>query len=141
MLLDEQLFLAPIGSNPQRILDLGTGSGDFNPPLSTHPPSATSLLTPFQESAQWTWRTNSPPLKSLACNRSDSTRMDPPTALSKSTTSKKILVEQWNQSALPFLCAPSSALHSESILPIDIPLLFSISPPPLCLTIPDKRQR
>jgi methylase of polypeptide subunit release factors len=27
MLLDEQLFLAPIISNPQVILDLGTGSG------------------------------------------------------------------------------------------------------------------
>ena len=27
MLLDEQLFLAPINSNPQVILDLGTGSG------------------------------------------------------------------------------------------------------------------
>jgi hypothetical protein len=27
MLLDENYFLAPIGSNPQRILDLGTGSG------------------------------------------------------------------------------------------------------------------
>lgn len=29
MLLDEQLFLAPIDPNPQRILDLGTGSGNL----------------------------------------------------------------------------------------------------------------
>ncbi len=26
-LLDEKYFLAPLGKNPQRILDLGTGSG------------------------------------------------------------------------------------------------------------------
>ena len=27
LLLEEKFFLAPIGRNPQRILDLGTGSG------------------------------------------------------------------------------------------------------------------
>lgn len=30
MLLDEELFLAPIGPSPQRVLDLGTGSGKSN---------------------------------------------------------------------------------------------------------------
>jgi len=30
LLLDEKLFLAPIERNPQRILDLGTGSGKFD---------------------------------------------------------------------------------------------------------------
>lgn len=29
LLLDEKLFVAPINPNPQRILDLGTGSGEF----------------------------------------------------------------------------------------------------------------
>jgi hypothetical protein len=33
ILLDEKLFLAPIGSNPQKILDLGTGSGKLPPAL------------------------------------------------------------------------------------------------------------
>jgi 16S rRNA G527 N7-methylase RsmG len=33
LLLDEKLFLAPIERNPQRILDLGTGSGKFDPCL------------------------------------------------------------------------------------------------------------
>lgn len=32
MLLDEELFLAPIGSSPHRVLDLGTGSGRSNRP-------------------------------------------------------------------------------------------------------------
>lgn len=32
MLLDEELFLAPIGSSPHRVLDLGTGSGKSNLP-------------------------------------------------------------------------------------------------------------
>lgn len=32
MLLDEELFLAPIGSSPHRVLDLGTGSGRSNQP-------------------------------------------------------------------------------------------------------------
>ena len=27
LLLNERLFLAPIGKHPQRVLDLGTGSG------------------------------------------------------------------------------------------------------------------
>jgi hypothetical protein len=31
ILLDEQYFLAPIGSTPHRILDLGTGSGRYLP--------------------------------------------------------------------------------------------------------------
>lgn len=29
ILLGEKLFVAPIGDNPQRVLDLGTGSGTF----------------------------------------------------------------------------------------------------------------
>jgi ribosomal protein L11 methylase PrmA len=30
ILLGEKLFIAPIGNNPQRVLDLGTGSGRFS---------------------------------------------------------------------------------------------------------------
>jgi 16S rRNA G527 N7-methylase RsmG len=32
MLLDEKLFLSPIGASPHRVLDLGTGSGRSNLP-------------------------------------------------------------------------------------------------------------
>lgn len=39
VLLDGKLHLAPIGSNPQRVIDLGTGTGEF-----TASPCLTSLL-------------------------------------------------------------------------------------------------
>jgi hypothetical protein len=35
LLMEEELFIALIGPNPERILDLGTGSGNEKPPPST----------------------------------------------------------------------------------------------------------
>lgn len=44
ILLGEKLFVAPIGDNPQRVLDLGTGSG-MNPFV---PPSKQFSSLPFR---------------------------------------------------------------------------------------------
>ena len=51
ILLDEQYFLAPIGPNPQQILDLGTGSGRSIPPHRNS--SFYAEVSAFQEYGLW----------------------------------------------------------------------------------------
>lgn len=45
MLLDKKLFLAPITPNPQRILDLGTGTGKLH--FGKHTDRSTTIITYF----------------------------------------------------------------------------------------------
>ncbi|RTE77573.1 hypothetical protein BHE90_007955 [Fusarium euwallaceae] len=36
MVLDDKLYKAPIGDNPQRILDIGTGTGIWTMSIASH---------------------------------------------------------------------------------------------------------
>ncbi|KAM0346948.1 hypothetical protein ACHAO7_011630, partial [Fusarium culmorum] len=54
LILDEKLHLAPINKNPQRVLDLGTGTGIWAIDFAENPPNCTFEVDDYED--EWVYR-------------------------------------------------------------------------------------